>query len=96
MQFSTITAVFFASLAVASPTYGGKYEPCGSALYSQAQCCATDVLEVAGLDCDGVGARIDNAQHFVNLCAAKGQRARCCAIPVLGQALLCQEPEGTN
>jgi len=30
---------------------GGSYVPCTGALYSQAQCCATDILGIADLNC---------------------------------------------
>lgn len=31
---------------------GGKYDPCqGSGAYNNAQCCATDILGLANLDC---------------------------------------------
>ncbi|KAM3451491.1 hypothetical protein MY3296_005307 [Beauveria thailandica] len=68
---------------------GGDYCPAG--LYSNPQCCATDVLGVADIDCfhpeDAHG-----AHSFQEICAAAGQRARCCVIPVAGQAILCIPP----
>lgn len=54
MQFTTIAAIFFAGLAAAVPTSQvaerGGYAPC-SGLYSTGQCCATDVLGVADVNC---------------------------------------------
>ena len=55
MQFTIATiAAFCASLAVALPSQVTErqtpYVPC-SGLYGTAQCCATDVLGVADLDC---------------------------------------------
>ncbi|TLS21446.1 uncharacterized protein PpBr36_10316 [Pyricularia pennisetigena] len=75
---------------------GGKYSPCqgNGALYSSAQCCATDVLGVADLDCAVPPSLPTSASSFTSICAAKGQRARCCVLPVLGQAILCQAPIG--
>lgn len=35
-----------------------------------------------------------DAASFNAICAADGQQAKCCAIPILGQALLCQDPVG--
>ncbi|KXJ87464.1 Cerato-ulmin hydrophobin family [Microdochium bolleyi] len=69
------------------------YDPC-SGLYDSAQCCATDILGVANLDCAGPGATLTSSANFAAVCAAKGQRARCCVIPILGQAVLCQAPAG--
>ncbi|KAF2864020.1 hydrophobin [Piedraia hortae CBS 480.64] len=58
------------------------------------QCCATDVINLADLDCKNPPQVPQNSTDFVNICAAVGQRARCCAIPVLGQALICDAPPG--
>lgn len=52
MQFTVALVALFAGLAAAVPT-GEKrqtYIPC-SGLYGTSQCCATDVLGVADLDC---------------------------------------------
>ncbi|TLD15204.1 hypothetical protein PspLS_10763 [Pyricularia sp. CBS 133598] len=74
---------------------GGKYNPCkASGLYSSAQCCATDILGVADLDCAVPPSLPTSSSTFSAICAAKGQRARCCVLPVLGQAVLCQAPVG--
>ncbi|KAJ1323845.1 Fungal hydrophobin [Microdochium nivale] len=61
-------------------------------LYSAPKCCATDVLGVADLDCAAPGAVLTSGPNFAAVCATKGQRARCCVIPVLGQAVLCRTP----
>lgn len=56
MKVTAIVATLFAGVALAIPTGGGggtpatPYDPC-SGLYDSAQCCATDVLGVADLDC---------------------------------------------
>lgn len=51
MQFSTAITALFVSLTMASPlTERQTYTPC-SGTYGTAQCCATDVLGVADLDC---------------------------------------------
>ncbi|KAK4085162.1 fungal hydrophobin [Trichoderma aggressivum f. europaeum] len=67
---------------------------CPGGLESTPQCCATDVLGVADLDCANPSSPVTDAQSFQAACAAVGQRARCCAIPVLGQDLLCTSPVG--
>ncbi|KAI0456104.1 fungal hydrophobin [Xylaria acuta] len=104
MQFSTLFVTLFASAVMASPAkrtgddggHGGHptpYDAC-SGLYDSLQCCATDVLGVADLDCAGPGAVPSSAADFQKICATGGQRARCCVLPVLGQDILCQTPLG--
>ncbi|KAJ2996953.1 hypothetical protein NUW58_g807 [Xylaria curta] len=72
----------------------GDYDGCPNGLFSIAQCCATDILGVADLDCHSPPAIPRSAPEFRYICAAGGQRARCCVLPVAGQALLCQGPVG--
>ncbi|KAI0802144.1 Cerato-ulmin hydrophobin family [Xylaria sp. FL0064] len=99
MQFPTIIAALFAAAAVAVPAANladrGDYVPC-SGLYSTAQCCATDVLGVADLDCANPPSVPTDAINFSAVCSAIGQRARCCVLPVLGQDVLCQTPVGVD
>ncbi|KYK56086.1 fungal hydrophobin [Drechmeria coniospora] len=75
---------------------GGSYVPCRSTLYSNPQCCATDILGVANLDCTTPHPYPYSPNNFKSICAASGKTARCCALPVLGQALLCTNPVGIN
>ncbi|KAI1809424.1 hydrophobin-like protein [Poronia punctata] len=85
----------FVAAAVAVPGYaGGSYVPCPSGLFANPQCCATDVLGLANLNCGSPSKVPTSASTFKSICATGGQRARCCAIPVAGQALLCQTPVG--
>ncbi|KAI1145314.1 fungal hydrophobin-domain-containing protein [Nemania diffusa] len=70
------------------------YEGCPSGLYSVPQCCATDILGLADLDCHSPSVIPRSASEFRFTCAAGGQRARCCVVPVAGQALLCETPAG--
>ncbi|KAL0472918.1 Cerato-ulmin hydrophobin family [Neurospora intermedia] len=96
MQFTIATVLSLLTIAIAAPTYGERqvpYTPC-SGLYGTAQCCATDVLGIADLDCANPPATVANATHFESTCAAIGQRARCCVLPILGQDILCQTPAG--
>ncbi|KAI1187493.1 fungal hydrophobin-domain-containing protein [Nemania serpens] len=76
-----------------NPT-GTPYDGCPDGLFSNPQCCATDILGVADLDCHSPPAVPRSAAEFRYICATGGQRARCCVIPVLGQALLCETPVG--
>ncbi|GIZ49940.1 hypothetical protein CKM354_001295600 [Cercospora kikuchii] len=66
--------------------------PCGDALYSNPQCCGTGVLDLLDLDCDNTPFSIASRADFIDQCSNIGQQARCCVLPVLGQALLCQDP----
>lgn len=52
MKTFAVVAATLAGLALAAPTVEERqaYVPC-SGLYGTAQCCATDVLGVADLDC---------------------------------------------
>ncbi|KAI1078541.1 Cerato-ulmin hydrophobin family [Whalleya microplaca] len=72
------------------------YDACTSTLYSSAECCATDVLGVADLDCATVPKAPTSGSDFSATCAALGQRARCCVLPVLGQGVLCDTPIGVS
>ncbi|KAI8946733.1 hydrophobin-like protein [Xylaria longipes] len=121
MQFTLIALAGVFATAVSAVPGGGSYVPCPSGLYSVPQCCATDVLGVADLNCNSrefnppsldiqhaggqkrtaftnleitASAVPTSADSFKSTCAAGGQRARCCVIPVLGQDLLCQTPAG--
>lgn len=52
MQTSIIAIIGFIATAVSAvPTYDPPYVACPVGLYSNPQCCATDVLGVADLDC---------------------------------------------
>ncbi|KAI0862962.1 fungal hydrophobin-domain-containing protein [Xylaria cubensis] len=81
------------SSATSTPT-GGSYFACPDGLYSVPQCCATDVLGVADLDCHSPASVPSSANNFRDICAAGGDRARCCVIPILGQSVLCETPAG--
>ncbi|RFU79287.1 hydrophobin [Trichoderma arundinaceum] len=70
---------------------------CPAGLFSNPQCCSTVVLGIVGLDCaTPTSAPIDGAD-FGRICAARGQQARCCVLPVIskaGQGVLCQPVPG--
>ncbi|KAI0972093.1 hydrophobin-like protein [Xylaria arbuscula] len=95
MQTSLIAILgFIATTVTASPTGGQPAAICPVGLFSVPQCCATDVLGVADLDCASPPSFPQNTQDFKNTCASIGQRARCCVLPVLGQGVLCETPPG--
>ncbi|PSR80018.1 cerato-ulmin [Coniella lustricola] len=93
---SVITALFL-GVALASPIVEQRqdYTPC-SGLYDSAECCATDVLGVADLDCEDPPTVPTSASNFSAVCAAIGQRARCCVLPLLEQGILCETPTGVT
>ncbi|KAI0398496.1 Cerato-ulmin hydrophobin family [Xylariaceae sp. FL0594] len=100
MQFhhlSTTTILLVGlGLAAAMPTQEeDPYTAC-TGIYGTSQCCATDVLGVADLDCANPPTVPASADDFAAVCAAGGQRARCCVLPVLGQDVLCQTPAGVK
>ncbi|KAJ7641034.1 Cerato-ulmin hydrophobin family [Roridomyces roridus] len=101
MHFTALTTLVFAALTLvgASPLIAERqtYEAC-SGLYGNAQCCATDVLGVADLDCGVPTITPTDAAHFQSTCADMGRRARCCVLAgVLGQVdVLCVTPVGVS
>ncbi|EJT77982.1 hypothetical protein GGTG_03085 [Gaeumannomyces tritici R3-111a-1] len=101
MQFNAVFATLFATAAaVALPAAEllqrqVPYTPC-SGLQSTALCCATDVLGVVNLDCGTPLSTPSNGTEFSAICAEIGQRARCCAIPILEQGILCTAPSGVQ
>ena len=67
---------------------------CPSQLYSNAQCCSTDVLGVADLDCNTPESAAKSAKDLGSICAQNGKTAACCTLPLLGQGVLCTKPVG--
>ncbi|OTB01619.1 hypothetical protein M426DRAFT_323258 [Hypoxylon sp. CI-4A] len=97
MKFSAaaVAAIFAGVVAAAPALEERQYTPC-SGLYGTAQCCATDVLGVADLDCANPSATPTDADNFSSVCSAIGQRARCCVLPILEQGILCNTPTGVT
>ncbi|KAI1125612.1 hydrophobin-like protein [Nemania abortiva] len=95
MQTSLFAIIGFIAAAVTAAPTDGPYTACGGqGLYSVPQCCATDVLGVADLNCHSPSSYPFSVSNFRDICANGGQRARCCVLPVLGQAVLCETPTG--
>ncbi|KAK1957225.1 hypothetical protein LZ32DRAFT_524427 [Colletotrichum eremochloae] len=97
MQFTVAITALLASVALAAPVVEERqaYVPC-TGLYGSAQCCATDVLGVADLDCGVPPETPTGADNFSAVCSAIGQRARCCVLPILDQGILCNTPAGVQ
>lgn len=102
MHFLALISATLLTGALAAPSAAGveqrqsTYEACSSGLYSTAQCCATDVLGVADLDCANPPSTPTSADDFSAVCAAIGQRARCCVLPILDLGVLCETPTGVD
>ncbi|EPE07606.1 cerato-ulmin [Ophiostoma piceae UAMH 11346] len=96
MQFSIATIVVFLTAAMAAPySGGGDYKPCVGLLSGTPQCCDVDVLGLADLNCISPPVVPTSAQGFSAICTgAGGREAKCCAVPLLGQALVCTNPQG--
>ena len=99
--FASVLAITaaIAGVTIAAPTEiedrQVPYAPC-SGLYASAQCCATDVLGIADLDCGDPTTVPTSADDFSAVCSAIGQRARCCVLPILDQGILCNTPAGVD
>ncbi|KAJ0336487.1 hypothetical protein COL922a_007905 [Colletotrichum nupharicola] len=96
MQFLVAVAALFANVAVSAPLDERQAYVACSGLYGTAQCCATDVLGVADLDCGSPPETVTSADNFSEVCSAIGQRARCCVLPILDQGILCNTPTGVS
>ncbi|KAI1862741.1 hypothetical protein JX265_007180 [Neoarthrinium moseri] len=99
MQFSTITVALFSTIAIAAPSglderQATTYMPCRNGLYTNPQCCATDVSGIADLDCANPPLTPVDPNNFSAICALIGQRARCCALTILDIGVLCETPQG--
>ncbi|CAG5181280.1 uncharacterized protein ALTATR162_LOCUS9683 [Alternaria atra] len=89
MRYSILA--FAAGVAAAPFASTGTGSLCPAGLYSNPQCCATDVLGAVGLNCKVPTTTPANTTDFISGCAATGQQAKCCVIPVAGQDVLCQD-----
>ncbi|OAL01183.1 hypothetical protein IQ06DRAFT_347244 [Phaeosphaeriaceae sp. SRC1lsM3a] len=90
MLYTTILA--FAVAAFAAPLEERQVGLCSS---GNPVCCATDVLNLANLDCAPPAVTPTSINAFIDTCAEGGQQAKCCLIPILGQALLCSDVNPT-
>ncbi|KAF2455447.1 fungal hydrophobin-domain-containing protein [Lineolata rhizophorae] len=97
MHALTIVSALFVAAVSASPApildrrQTNVTDIC-TGLYGNAQCCATDVLDLADLDCFNPPSRPANVEEFESMCSEEGQQAQCCVLPILEQGVLCQDP----
>ena len=95
MRYFAIIA--FAAAAIAAPLESSSLESRQVPLCTSgsAQCCATDVLDLADLDCAAPPTTPTSINGFIDICSARGQQAKCCLLPILGQALICSDVNPT-
>ncbi|KAL7788697.1 hydrophobin [Trichoderma ceciliae] len=95
MNFLAIAALF-AAAAVAQPLEArGDGSPiCPFGLFSNPQCCSTELLGIIGLDCKVPSKTPYGATEFRNICSKNGAKALCCVVPIANQAVLCQPATG--
>ncbi|CAD0028976.1 unnamed protein product [Aureobasidium pullulans] len=83
-----ITAFIGSSIVAAAPAdVSARQLTICSGTYSNAQCCATDVLGLADLNCANPPTTPTSQEDFIDICATEGQQARCCALPISLAAL---------
>ncbi|KAH8162345.1 hypothetical protein CIB48_g5901 [Xylaria polymorpha] len=87
MQFSVLFAAVFATAVAASPF--DMPAPPKRAYYS-----SSPTSTMPAYPHPTTPAVPRSPDEFRYICAAGGQRARCCVVPVAGQALLCETPAG--
>ncbi|KAF1979821.1 hypothetical protein BU23DRAFT_496739 [Bimuria novae-zelandiae CBS 107.79] len=93
MQFFTVIAALAAAAMAAPASLEQRQVPIctsGSPL-----CCATDVLHLADLDCATPATFPTSPNKLIATCSAAGQQAKCCLLPILGQALICSNVNPT-
>ncbi|KAK2606275.1 beta ketoadipyl CoA thiolase, th1 [Conoideocrella luteorostrata] len=71
---------------------GNDYDACPSKLYSNPQCCDTNVLGVAALGCKNPSSKPTSGDNFKATCGSK--KPLCCVLPVAGQDVLCTDAIG--
>nr|RBR00902.1 hypothetical protein FVER53263_01576 [Fusarium verticillioides] len=80
MQFYAIASVFLAGTAFAAPaTSPNGYDACpDGGLIGTPQCCSLDLVGVLSGECSSPSKTPNSAKEFQEICAASGQKARCC------------------
>ncbi|KAF5867598.1 putative hydrophobin protein [Botrytis fragariae] len=88
----SMTALFASALAMPATLVSRQDAICSS---GNPQCCDTDVLGVADLDCETPPAAYTDAVSFNKVCADVGKIDMCCDLPILDQGLICSSPSGS-
>lgn len=77
-----LAALSALTLVTASPIHK-RQGVCTEELYTNSVCCDTDILGLATLDCETPRFVPQNGTDFRNICASRGQIARCCVAPLV-------------
>lgn len=71
-----------AIVASAVPLEPRANKLCPDGLYVNPQCCGTDVLGLADLDCSPPSSQPTSVDDFKTICGSEAKPAKCCTIPV--------------
>ncbi|KAG5944210.1 hypothetical protein E4U59_007457 [Claviceps monticola] len=89
MQSFIISIMAMAGVVFAAPAaVEARGSLCPNTFYSVPQCCSSNVVNVASLDCTNPASAY-NSWDFKNSCSSIARQSLCCTLPVLGQGLLC-------
>ncbi|KAK7968816.1 hypothetical protein PG988_007889 [Apiospora saccharicola] len=98
MQFTPII-IALAATAFANPILqrnggggGGDGGDCGGSPLAASMTLAVTSFSTASR----ISELPKSAENFQEICAGSGQQAKCCTLPVLGQALVCNTPIGVT
>ncbi|CAE6995549.1 hypothetical protein CFE70_000112 [Pyrenophora teres f. teres 0-1] len=89
MHSTIFTFITFLGLSAAAAVVPRQDSVCGPTYTPN--CCQTDILGVADLNCRIVG-DVTTLAELQDRCEMDNSTPECCAIPVAGQALLCNSP----
>ncbi|PHH71624.1 hypothetical protein CDD82_6401 [Ophiocordyceps australis] len=62
-----------------------------SGLVGNPFCCTTDVLNLLDLRCEIPTQPFSSLTSLKQICQDEGREARCCAIPLIGQGVICED-----
>ncbi|KAJ6049701.1 uncharacterized protein N7446_006971 [Penicillium canescens] len=69
-----------------------SYTACPSGMYENLQCCKTNVVGIAALQCKAPSKEPASLDEFKSLCGAPAVSALCCTVPIAGQDVICMDP----
>ncbi|KAM3529637.1 hypothetical protein NHJ13051_001772 [Beauveria bassiana] len=98
MKFFAIAALFAGALAMPTTEIDARTDSpvCPDGLYSNPVCADVDVLGILCLNATPPNDTPRDGRNFQEICAKIGKQARCAAVPVANQAVLCNKPVGVS
>ncbi|KAF3923714.1 Trihydrophobin [Dactylellina cionopaga] len=97
MQFFVLIAALSGiAFALPQPALVPRAEVCPSTSNSSPQCCATNVVGGAGLNCVTPTRVPTDGADLKKICSEVGKAANCCALSAAGQAVLCNPTVGAE